>query len=170
MTDINNNPSEDQGGHNLKAWLQSVTDPNKDPWSSEEWKGLAVLDGEEEVEEDKPIDPTLDRELEKGCCVVVGGTDSQGRPEGNVSVTWSNGDSFKGQYVGGQREGWGIVSSPDNEILALTGVWTHDRLEGKGRLVSTKYFLSIIFKINNNNLIVPRKRDFYNKLLVGTVL
>ena len=138
MTDINNNPSEDHWGHNLKAWLQSVTDPNKDPWSSEEWKGVDVLDSEEK--EDITIDPTLDREGEEGC-VVVGGTDSQGRPEGNVSVTWSNGDSFKGQYVGGRREGWGIVSSPDNHILALTGVWTHGWLEGKGRLVSTKYFL-----------------------------
>ena len=139
MTDINNNPSEDQAGHNLKAWLQSVTDPNKDPWSSEEWKGLDVSESEEEEEqEDVPIDPTLGREREEGC-VVVGGTDSQGRPEGNVAVSWSNGDSFKGQYVAGRREGWGIVSSPENDILALTGVWTHGWLEGKGRLVSNIY-------------------------------
>ena len=91
---------------------------------------------EEEEEEEVTIDPTLGREGEEDC-VLVGETDGQGRPEGNVSLSWSNGDSFKGQYVGGQREGWGIVSSPSNDILALTGVWTQGRLEGKGRLVST---------------------------------
>ena len=134
MTEINSSPSE-----SLKAWLESVTDPNKDPWTSEDWRGLEVLESDDEEEEEEEeavtIDPTLGREGDEDC-VVVGGTDSQGRPEGNVSLSWSNGDSFKGQYAGGRREGWGIVSSPNKDILALTGVWTRGWLEGKGRLVS----------------------------------
>ena len=135
MTDINNNPSDIQPSDRLKAWLETVTDPNKDPWTSEQWRGLDIFQTDQEEEEEVPIDPTLGREDDEDC-VLVGGRDSQGRPEGNVSLSWSNGDSFKGQYAGGQREGWGIVSSPNNHILALTGVWTRGWLQGKGRLVS----------------------------------
>ena len=106
MTDINTNPSEVQGGHSLKTWLQSVTDPNKDPWTSEQLVGVEELECEEEEEEEEEedhINPTLEREGEEDC-VLVGGTDGHGRPEGNVSLTWSNGDSFKGQYSGGLRD------------------------------------------------------------------
>ena len=142
MTEINSSPSG-----SLKAWLESVTDPNKDPWTSDDWRVLKVLESNDDDEEEEvAIDPTLGREGEEDC-VVVGETDSQGRPEGNVSLSWSNGDSFKGQYVGGRREGWGIVSSPNNDILALTGVWTDGWLEGKGRLVSI--FISQTFQLEN---------------------
>ena len=135
MTDINNNPSDIQPCDRLKAWLETVTDPNKDPWTSDQWRGLDILQNDLEEEEEVAIDPTLGRE-EEDDCVLVGERDSQGRPDGNVSLSWSNGDSFKGQYAGGQREGWGIVSSPNNHILALTGVWIQGWLQGKGRLVS----------------------------------
>ena len=138
MTDINNNHSDqaEDPSVRLRAWILSHTDPNKDPWRSEEWRAWDVVTSETEQEgEEIPRDPTLGRESDEDC-VIVGPTDHQGRPEGNVTLRWSNGDTFQGCYVGGVREGAGLVSSPANNILALTGVWTAGWLQGKGSLVS----------------------------------
>ncbi len=69
-----------------------------------------------------------------------------------MSIQWSNGDSFKvdiliqlshrtscdqGMYVDGVRQGWGVVSSPSGDIMALTGDWDRGWLEGKARKVSS---------------------------------
>ena len=39
-------------------------------------------------------------------------------------------------YKSGQRQGSGVVSSPEHDILALTGDWCQGWLEGKVRLVT----------------------------------
>ena len=56
--------------------------------------------------------------------------------EGSASLQWENGDSFKGSFTRGLRSGWGIVSCPEKDIMAITGNWKEGELEGKGRLVS----------------------------------
>ena len=47
-----------------------------------------------------------------------------------------NGETFKGSFSRGLRSGWGIVSCPEKDIMAITGNWKEGELEGKGRLVS----------------------------------
>lgn len=42
----------------------------------------------------------------------------------------------KGMYKSGLRHGWGVVTSPDHDILALTGDWHQGWLEDKVRLVT----------------------------------
>lgn len=39
-------------------------------------------------------------------------------------------------YVDGVRQGWGVVSSPSCDIMALTGEWDRGWLEGQARRVS----------------------------------
>ena len=39
-------------------------------------------------------------------------------------------------FKSGLRQGWGVVSSPDHDILALTGDWNQGWLEDKVRLVT----------------------------------
>ena len=148
MTHITNNglESSEQPQESLSRWILSHTDPNKDPWTSQDWSWSDTEDSQLDLE-DIPRDPTLGRESEEEC-VVVGSRDSEGRPEGNVSLSWTNGDTFKGCYVSGRRSGWGIVSSPTNNILALTGTWSDGWLQGKGRLVSGNIFCTFVQLMN----------------------
>ena len=60
---------------------------------------------------------------------------------GDSSYLWASGDTFKGNLEDGLRTGWGLVTSPENDIVALTGEWVGGSLEGKGRLVSKIVFL-----------------------------
>ena len=72
-------------------------------------------------------DPTRGREGELGA----------GQPgEGAVRLVWPAGESFTGQYSGGVRTGWGVVTAPAAGLQALTGVWAGGGLQGRGRLVT----------------------------------
>ena len=52
--------------------------------------------------------------------------------------TWDNGDTYSGHIVDGVRDGWGLVTSPDNDIEMLSGHWVHGKLTGLGRMVKNK--------------------------------
>ena len=111
----------------LTGWLQTHCDPGKDPWQDEI---LGHMEEKSISETDMVvIDPTYKKENELN-----------DRLEGNCSLAWDNGDSFKGNYSSkGERTGWGIVSSSRQNILGITGNWDQGELEGKGRLVSERY-------------------------------
>ena len=49
--------------------------------------------------------------------------------------TWDNGDTYSGHIVDGVRDGWGLVTSPDNDIEMLSGHWVDGKLTGLGRMV-----------------------------------
>ena len=137
MIDNNNNHKVDENvaseaNKRLKDWLHKHTDPNKNPWSDDD----IICDDTETEEDCVYIDPTINREDDDDCKLLLGSRNEDGRLDGNVSLSWSNGDSFKGCYEAGVRSGWGIVTSPSHDILALTGDWSQGWLEGRGRLVT----------------------------------
>ena len=138
MKDLNNNTS-DNATNKLQTWLEDHTDPNKNPWSDDNWRHYKdIIDNISDCDSDDDhvtVDPTCDREDEADCVVELGGRNEAGDLEGNVHLKWSNGDTFKGMFVNGRRQGWGVVSSPGHDIMALTGDWSNGYLEGRGRLV-----------------------------------
>ena len=114
----------------LSSWLRSHSDPGKDPWLEEKWEDSS------NVSQDRVCsDPTYGREGEEGC-KIQGGRDAEDQLEGSASIQWQNGDTFNGSFSRGLRSGWGIVSCPEKDIMAITGNWKEGELEGKGRLVS----------------------------------
>ena len=115
----------------LSTWLRSHSEPSKDPWVEDKWADTSTVSQERVCS-----DPTYGREDEEGC-QIQGGRNGEGKLEGSASILWENGDTFKGSFLNGLRSGWGIVSSPDKEIQAITGKWREGELEGKGRLVSS---------------------------------
>ena len=55
---------------------------------------------------------------------------------GDCSYVWANGDTFRGHMEDGVKSGYGLVTSPGNDIVGLSGDWRAGMIEGKGRLVS----------------------------------
>ena len=55
---------------------------------------------------------------------------------GDCSYFWANGDTFKGHMEDDVKSRYGLVTSPENNIVVLSGDWREGRMEGKGRLVS----------------------------------
>ena len=140
MKDLNNNESDNET-EKLRFWLAEHTDPNKNPWSNDNWRQnkdviehLGDCDSDD-TDNDVTADPTCDRETDDDCEIELGGRNEAGELDGNVHLKWSNGATFKGMFVNGRRHGWGVVSSPGDDIMALTGDWLNGYLEGKGRLV-----------------------------------
>ena len=122
MIDNNNNHKVDENvaseaNKRLKDWLHKHTDPNKNPWSDDD----IICDNSETEEDCVYIDPTIDREDDDDCKLLLGSRNEDGRLDGNVSLSWSNGDSFKGCYEAGVRSGWGgVVMWRDAEIITST--------------------------------------------------
>jgi len=109
----------------LEDWLASHSQVLQDPWEGSEW---------EETESLKyfplplSIDPTVGND---NYCETQ--SKSLG---GDQSYVWPSGDTFTGHIEDGKKSGWGLVASPGNGIVSLSGDWQEGRLEGKGRLVT----------------------------------
>ena len=112
----------------LASWLSHVTVPSKNPFLEEELDEHLWGEGEDTDVVGERVDPTWGRE---------GSPSRRGaeRLEGSVNLRWEDGESFTGSYMGGAREGDGVVSAKNKGVVALTGNWSKGELEGKGRLV-----------------------------------
>ena len=112
VCDTSQNPSE-----GLLFWLKDHTDPQINPWATDRWKQAEEIfrkdDNNAQNMYPNCIDPTANRlykfnvqtiyifykkyvrEDDKDCKLLLGSRDDNGRLQGNVSIQWSNGDSFK---------------------------------------------------------------------------
>ncbi|MCL9770401.1 hypothetical protein NAT47_08225 [Flavobacterium sp. HXWNR69] len=65
----------------------------------------------------------------------VEGNFSNGREEGNCTVTWYNGNKYEGNLKNGKRSGYGIVTGPN---LKYEGNFENDFFDGFGKLTNSK--------------------------------
>ena len=111
----------------LASWIAHVTVPTRDPFLEKPTEHLWDQ-GENGSVEGERVDPTWGREGSPSCHGAE-------RLEGSVNLRWEDGGSFVGSYMGGAREGDGVVTAKNKGVVALTGNWSKGELEGKGRLV-----------------------------------
>jgi hypothetical protein len=79
------------------------------------------------------------RTLEFGNGVTYYGETKNDKPHGYGTMTWSKSKSYKGNWVSGERSGYGVykaVTSDHDRVtdLKYDGFWKNDKKDGKGEL------------------------------------
>jgi hypothetical protein len=75
---------------------------------------------------------------------VYEGDFKAGLPDGSGTYTWSNGNSFTGQFVKGVKQGKGVltIKKPDVQDSVVEGYWKNDAYIGKYEQPYSVYFKS----------------------------
>ena len=120
------------GKHLLEEWLTSHSEVLKDPWEGSEWEDTSPVN-------DNPLvlDPTMGKDnycesIQKKryvqCIFPFDLNPFSTRLGGDCSYVWANGDTFKGHMENGLKSGYGLVTSPENNIAGLSGDWRGGRM------------------------------------------
>ncbi|XP_040573515.1 uncharacterized protein [Lepeophtheirus salmonis] len=72
--------------------------------------------------------------------IYIGEKNVMAKPHGDGELTFHNGDRFKGEFLNGERHGYGALNvSPDDKLFhtvsSIEGTYVHDQLEGEAKIV-----------------------------------
>jgi len=148
----------------ISQWLSQMADSAWDPWPD------YVMDDDEEESMVAIVDPTMDEKLQTEKFTYRGKTDAQGSFHVYGTLTYDNGDVVTSEFKHGVKHGDAVVICPRKNIARLVGTYKHDRLQGRGKVVTDETEVTDCFFKNGcmhgpaRRFVMKKFREFRQQL------